>query len=74
MFILFNNFQIIIANYLSLFMYSRFFSSKPEAVIEQNVNLTDVEHHSKLSDDWWDPSGPMKGRRKMLFFLTTEIY
>lgn len=26
-----------------------------------NVNLTDVEHHSTFSEDWWDPLGPMKG-------------
>lgn len=26
----------------------------------QNVNSADVEHFSKLSDDWWDTNGPMK--------------
>lgn len=41
----------------------RFLSSKPEAVVEQNVNLTDVEHHSKFSDGWWDINGPMKGEK-----------
>jgi polyprenyldihydroxybenzoate methyltransferase/3-demethylubiquinol 3-O-methyltransferase len=25
------------------------------------VNLKDVEHHSGLSKEWWDPNGPMKG-------------
>jgi polyprenyldihydroxybenzoate methyltransferase / 3-demethylubiquinol 3-O-methyltransferase len=42
-----------------------FFSTKPAAVVENNVNYTDVEHHSKLAEDWWDPSGPLKGLHAM---------
>lgn len=41
------------------------FSSRPQAIVEQNVNLNDVEHHSKFSEDWWNPSGPMKGLHAM---------
>lgn len=25
------------------------------------MNLTDVQHHSGFSSEWWDPFGPMKG-------------
>lgn len=39
----------------------RLFSSKPEPNVVQNVNLTDVQHHAELSNEWWDPNGPMKG-------------
>lgn len=37
----------------------RFFSAKTN--VGENVNLADVQHHAKLSTDWWDPLGPMKG-------------
>jgi polyprenyldihydroxybenzoate methyltransferase / 3-demethylubiquinol 3-O-methyltransferase len=33
--------------------------------MEQNVNMTDVEHHSSFSNEWWDPAGPMKGLHAM---------
>lgn len=39
---------------------SRILSTQPPPDIA-NVNLTDVQHHSELAKDWWDPNGPMKG-------------
>lgn len=44
-------------------MIFRLFSSNSSTTpnVVQNVNLTDVEHHAELSENWWDPTGPMKG-------------
>jgi polyprenyldihydroxybenzoate methyltransferase / 3-demethylubiquinol 3-O-methyltransferase len=42
----------------------RHFSTGP-ANVEDNVNLTDVDHHEKFAVEWWDPLGPMKGLHAM---------
>lgn len=53
------------SRHLSRIFNIRFFSSKPAASVQNNVNYTDVEHHANLSDQWWDLSGPMKGLHAM---------
>ena len=46
----------------SFFFVLRFLSIQPA---EKNVNFADVDHHSKLSSEWWDRNGPMRGLHAM---------